>query len=512
MPNTQKLFLYARKSTDDTGRQVQSIPDQISELRAFARSNDISVVDVLVEKQSAKQPGRKVFETMLDRIVEGEAEGILSWHPDRLARNMTDGARLVELIESSGANLVFPTYRFEKTPQDIFYLTLAFGQSKLYVDNLSENTKRGMRNKARRGIYPSVAPIGYLNNRNTRGIDPDPEYAPFIVSLFEKYSTGKYTYADLRFSTRSEKKISVSSVQRILSNPFYYGIFTWGRETYEGSHTPFITKKLFDQCQAVMEQRGRTYRKHEPKQYPYRQLLTCGHCGCSITSSIAKGTYIYYHCSRRKGKCDAKFLNEKAIDKEVRSALQKVALTPADAQSVETELRKLHDKEVQAGVSRADTLRSTISRIDEKLNTLLDMSLSGEITRDEYIIKKKKLLAEKVDLHEKSQRMSDGGDDRLELALSVIYQAVAIQDALEGTDPAILTDFFKTVCSNRKLCTDRVVFRPRSGWKALYDAPRRHVPKSHTRPTGSVCRLLPLGSAGGIRTCDLLVNSQLLYR
>ena len=512
MPNTQKLFLYARKSTDDTGRQIQSIPDQISELRAFAHSNNISVVDVLVEKRSAKQPGRKVFEAMLNRIADGEAGGILSWHPDRLARNMTDGARLVELIESLGMNLVFPTYRFEKTPQDIFCLTLAFGQSKLYVDNLSENTKRGMRNKAKRGIYPSVAPVGYLNNRNTREIDPDPEYAPFVVSLFKKYSTSKYTYADLRFSTRSGKKISVSSVQRTLSNPFYYGIFTWGRETYEGSHTPLITKKLFDQCQTVMEQRGREYKKHEPKRYPYRQLLTCGHCGCSITSSIAKGTYIYYHCSRRKGKCDAKFLNEKMIDEEVRSALQKISLTPADAQSVEAELRKLHNKEVRAGVSRTDTLRSAISRINEKLDTLLDMSLSDEITRDEYIIKKKKLLAEKADLHEKSRRMSNGSDDRLELTLSVIYQAVAIQNALEGTDPAILADFFKTVCSNRKLCTDRIVFRPHNGWKALYDVPRQRVPKSHTRPTGSVCRLLPSGSAGGIRTCDLPVNSRLLYR
>ena len=193
MPNAQKLFIYARKSTDDRDRQVQSIPDQISELRAFARSNSISVAEVLIEKQSAKSPGRKVFEAMLSRIAEGEAEGILAWHPDRLARNMTDGARLVELVETKGANLVFPTYHFDSTPHGIFCLSLAFGQSKLYVDNLRENVTRGMKNKARRGIYPAKPPVGYVNNRNTRGIDPDPEYAPLVVSLFEKYSTGRYT-------------------------------------------------------------------------------------------------------------------------------------------------------------------------------------------------------------------------------------------------------------------------------------------------------------------------------
>ena len=124
MPSlTQKFFLYARKSTDDRDKQVQSIPDQIAEMRAFARKNGIQVVEVLTEKQSAKTPGRKVFEAMLERIAEGEAEGILSWHPDRLARNLTDGARVIELIETCGAVLSFPSYTFDNTPHGIFCLS-----------------------------------------------------------------------------------------------------------------------------------------------------------------------------------------------------------------------------------------------------------------------------------------------------------------------------------------------------------------------------------------------------
>ena len=214
MSSPQKLFLYARKSTDDRDKQVQSIPDQISELRAFADKSNISIVAVLTEKQSAKTPGRKVFEAMLTRISQGEANGILSWHPDRLARNMTDGAKVVEILEKHGATLRFPTYTFDSTPHGIFCLSLAFGQSKLFVDNLSENVKRGQRNKAKRGIYPLRAPIGYLNNRNTKTINPDPEYAPLVVSLFKKYSTGKYTFKELTFTGRSGKTISISTVQK----------------------------------------------------------------------------------------------------------------------------------------------------------------------------------------------------------------------------------------------------------------------------------------------------------
>ena len=479
MPNAQKLFIYARKSTDDRDKQVQSIPDQIAELRAFARKNDISVVKVLIEKQSAKQPGRKVFEAMLKCIAEGEAEGILAWHPDRLARNMTDGAKLVELVESVGAALVFPTFSFDNTPHGIFCLSLAFGQSKLYVDNLRENVTRGMRSKARRGIYPAKPPIGYVNNRNTRGIDPDPEYAPLVVSLFEKYSTGRYSIHKLQIRSRNGKCMATSAVQSLLRNPFYYGIFRWGGETYEGTHKPLITKKLFDQCRAVMEQRGREMKKRDPTEHPFRNLLKCDYCGCSITSSIAKGKYLYYHCSKRKGKCPGTYISHQAIDEEIRSALQKVSLTPADAKKVETALRALQEEEHQAGVSHTESLRSTLRQCAEKLDLLLDMSLSGEISRDEYLNKKKKLIAEKTDVEQKLRSDSNGGDSWFELALSVLNQATTIPNALKSTDPVDRADFFKTVGLNPVLRANKIVLKPRSGWKAIYSAPSR---RAHNKP------------------------------
>ena len=503
MPLPQKLFIYARKSTDDRDKQVQSIPDQISELRAFAREQGIHVIEVLTEKQSARSPGRKVFEEMLVRISQGEAEGILAWHPDRLARNMTDGAKLIELVETVGANLVFPTYRFDNTPHGLFCLSLAFGQSKLYVDNLRENVTRGMRNKAKRGIYPAKPPIGYVNNRNTRMIDPDPEYASLVVSLFEKYSTGRYTLGELQIPKGTGKYMAKSAVQSMLRNPFYYGIFSWAGETYEGTHTPLITKKLFDQCQVVMEQRGHNTRRHKRSKHPFRQLLKCNHCGCSITSSIAKGTYTYYHCSRKKGKCNGKFVRDTAIAEEIRSALQKVSLTPADAQKLEEGLRKLHDQETKAGVNRAETFRSQLKTCNEKLNTLLDMSISGDITRDEYLTKKQNLIEKKTELEQTLRNVSDGGAVWLELALSILNQAAAIPNALKSSDPAFLADIFKKVGSNRTLRASTIVFRPRSGWNALFYAPRgRAAQTSHTN--GSECEPFVLsGGPDRVRTCDL---------
>ncbi len=160
MNATSKYFLYARKSTDVEDKQVLSIDAQINELREFAERERLGITAELIEKQSAKIPGRPIFNDMLTRIEAGEADGILAWHPDRLARNSVDGGRIIYLLDTEKLKtLKFPTLRFETDPQGKFMLNIMFGQSKYYVDSLSENTKRGLREKIRRGEYPGTCSV-----------------------------------------------------------------------------------------------------------------------------------------------------------------------------------------------------------------------------------------------------------------------------------------------------------------------------------------------------------------
>ncbi len=178
---TKKFFIYARKSTDSEDRQVRSINDQIAELRELAKKENLEVVDLLVEKQTAKKPGRPVFAEMLKRMEAGEATGILAWHPDRLARNSVDGGQIIYLVDTGVIQeLKFPTFWFDPTPQGKFMLSIAFGQSKYYIDNLSENIKRGHRQKLKNGLWPQMAPLGYLNNKETKLIYVDKVKSPLI--------------------------------------------------------------------------------------------------------------------------------------------------------------------------------------------------------------------------------------------------------------------------------------------------------------------------------------------
>jgi DNA invertase Pin-like site-specific DNA recombinase len=250
-----KFFLYARKSTDEPDRQILSIEAQIAELQEFALREHIEIVHTFIESQTAKEPGRPIFNEMLSRIEKGEATGILAWHPDRLARNSVDGGRIIYLIDIwKIATLKFPTFWFESTPQGKFMLNIAFGQSKYYIDNLSENVKRGLRQKVRRGEYPGVAPTGYLNDKATKKMVVDTERFRLVRKMFELYATGNYSYKELRkiitdsgLMSRHEKVLSVSNIQCILTNPFYYGAFIFNKELYQGKHEPAITKKLFNE-------------------------------------------------------------------------------------------------------------------------------------------------------------------------------------------------------------------------------------------------------------------------
>jgi DNA invertase Pin-like site-specific DNA recombinase len=153
--SSQKFFLYARKSTDVEDKQVLSIDAQLTELREYAVREGIEISAEIVEKQSAKTPGRPLFNKMMKEI-ETFGGNILAWNPDRLARNSVDGGQIIYLLDTGKlASLKFPTFWRDNTGQGKFMLNMAFGQSKYYVDSLSENTKRGLRQKVRMGIFPS---------------------------------------------------------------------------------------------------------------------------------------------------------------------------------------------------------------------------------------------------------------------------------------------------------------------------------------------------------------------
>lgn len=333
---------------------------------------------------------------MLKRIEQGEVEGILSWHPDRLARNSIDGGRIIHLVDKGIIkSLKFPTFWFEPTPQGLFMLNIAFGQSKYFVDNLRENVKRGLRQKIRNGVWPGWAPVGYLNNPKTRMIDIDSEKSPKIRKVFELYATGEHNLKSLANWCKASslkgnlnKEISVSNIHRILQNIFYIGLMKYKREIFEGKHEPLISKKLFDEVQKILNQRGKPQkvRKHN---FAFLSLMKCASCGYSVTAEIQKGHH-YYRCTKKKGNCVEKhYLREEKLIEQIKSYFQKVSLSSQDTEKVLFELGKEEQQAKEQAKITVQNLKEELKKIEIKLEKLLDVYLAEVITTEEYTPRKK---------------------------------------------------------------------------------------------------------------------------
>ena len=438
-----RYILYARKSTDVEDKQVLSIEAQLAELRKFAEDNQLTVVDTVIEKKSAKTPGRPKFGDMLTRIQNGEANGVLAWHPDRLARNSVDGGQLIYLLDQRKlADLKFQTFWFENTSQGKFMLNIAFGQSKYYVDNLSENTKRGLRQKVRRGEYPSNAPFGYYNDKRDKTIKIDKTLAPLAVAIFELYAKNESRFQDVSdylyangVKTKGGKPYKPDKVKKILTNPFYYGHFVYGGELHEGKHTPLISKKLFDEVQAVVAARCFRQQDHTREPAPYCGLLKCS-CGMMITAENKtkrqkKGNvhyYVYYRCTRKSKTitCTEQPVRSEPLDEQLSGLLAQFTLPDGWGDWLRQRIDTTERKEQAESDVLLDDLRDKVAHLSGKLQRLLDSFLDELIDRQTYLVKKAEIMSEKKSLEEQMSDIALGQNTWVEPMTKWLDRAVSI--------------------------------------------------------------------------------------
>ena len=470
-----RYFLYARKSTDEPDRQILSIEAQLAELREYAVKQNLLIVKEFIESKTAKDPGREIFNEMIAAMEQGAAQGIVAWHPDRLCRNSIDGGKIVYLVDTGKIlALKFPTFWFDPTPQGKFMLSIAFGQSKYYVDNLSENIKRGIRQKLRNGVWPGWAPLGYLNDKNLRTILPDQSKAPLVKRVFDLYATGNYPMAQVRTMInglgligKKNKTLTTSNYQHILNNQIYYGLLKYKGETYEGTHLPLISKKLFDRCQEVMLSKSKL-RTPGLKPFVYRGMFRCGECGCCITMEFKKGRS-YMHCSKRKGPCSQRFSRETDIELQLREDIKKVALCSAWASEIIAHLEKEKSESAQAGSAFVKELQDSLVPLAKKLDSLLDMALNGQLTQDEYALKKASLINEKKGIQEKLEALRKKDYDRFTPVIDFFAEASHVGELSEKGKPEEIRDFVKKTGSNFRIREKKIAFEYKNHWRILHN-------------------------------------------
>lgn len=248
---------------------------------------------------------------------------ILVEKTDRLYRNLKDWVTLDELdleIHLVKENVILSS---DSRSSEKFMHGIKVLMAKNFIDNLSEEVKKGMLEKAEQGQYPSRAPLGYLNNTATNLVEVDPETAPLVQELFQLYATQRYSLkqiASIAYDNgiayrKSGRPLTLGSLEKILKNPFYYGHFRWNGQVYPGLHEPLISRELFDATQAAFKRHNKP--KKRQHDFAYAGLVTCGHCGCAITPEphVKKSgkKYVYYRCTGFKGKCPEPYMREEVL-------------------------------------------------------------------------------------------------------------------------------------------------------------------------------------------------------
>jgi len=435
----RKYIVYCRKSRDEADKQVLSIEAQIAELKEFAKREHLEIVEFIEEAKTAKVPGREKFAELIKKIEKGFVNGILAWHPDRLARNSMDGGKIVYLLDTGKlVDLKFPTFWFDNTPQGKFMLSIAFGQSKYYVDNLSENVKRGLRQKLRNGVWPAKAPYGYLNNPKTRGIDVDPEKSKAIKRAFEMFAEGTHTFTDIakylhKFNLRRKngKPLHINEIRQILSNKFYIRIMFYNGEYHDGTHKTFISKDLFQKAQQEIQCRSKHFKKSY--RFPFLGLAKCNECGATITAeqhtkfyktTNHKATYIYYRCTKKLGHCSQVPITSFEMEKQLRKVVSDVALPQSWADQWLKFIERDELLEKQSSETTLQNLKTEIQEVDRKQNTLLDSYLDSIVDPEAYKTKKNELFEAKLKLQEEITKIEEGGSSWLEPMREFINVAI----------------------------------------------------------------------------------------
>lgn len=429
-PTKIKYFIYARKSTESEDRQVNSINDQLDEIKKF--TSGLQVVDTLRESRSAKELGRPVFNDMIERIKRGEANGILCWKVNRLARNPVDGGQILWMLQQGIIQHIKSFERSYLPADNTIPLTVEFGMSNQYSLDLSVDVTRGLRQKAQKGERPGLAPLGYKNTATEqRGLERvlvDEARFGLVRKIFDHMLVGNNTASGILkmandqwgLRTRKGNKVSKSHIYRILTNPFYYGRYEFPKGSgnwHNGNHQAMITEEEYDQIQYILGKKG----KPRPKKhiFAYVGLMKCGECGASITCEEKwkrqkNGNvhhYVYYHCTGRVNpNCTQRSVEEKALEREIADFLSRIEIPPEFTEWAIEELKRLHAIEKKDRTTVLHVRQQEYNECVHKLDSLLDMRMAKEISSEVFTKKHGELEEEKTRL----KNILDGVDERVD--------------------------------------------------------------------------------------------------
>lgn len=455
---------YTRVSTVKQGEGV-SLQAQREEISRYADRHGLTISRWFEEKETAAKSGRPIFNSVVKDLMAKKADGLIVHKIDRSARNFRDWAKIGELADK-GVAIHFATESLDfqsrggRLTADIQAVIASD-----YIRNLREEAMKGLRGRLKQGLYPHMAPIGYLNQGGGKPKTQDPATAPLVRELFELYATGEYSIRALvqemdkrGLRNRNGKPLAKTGIEGVLANPFYCGIIriSTSEQRYRGVHKPLITASLFERVQELKSSKcHKIKRRHH---HTYRRLFRCGYCGASMIAEKQKGQ-IYYRCHTTD--CATRCVTGPEINKAVRKCLDATDMPDDRFEKVQQALITWARGEEQ-DMAKPQALRLQIAQIDARLDRLTDALVDGVIDKPVYERRNQALLMDRLKLENQIQnfkKMRHQGhqlEKFLELAKSLSW----LHENANPQEKRVLTEL---ATSNRIVCGKDIALEP-SKW------------------------------------------------
>lgn len=393
-----KAILLARVSSKEQ-EEGQSIPSQVRRLTEYALRKNLQVVETFQMTESSTKDTRKQFDQIIAYVKKTKQPvALITDTVDRLQRSFKETPLLDEMRKQGKLELHFlreglVVNRDSNSAQLLQWdIGVLFASS--YVRQLSDNVKRSKEQSVRNGEWITKAPFGYKNVTLPTGkktIEVDHQNAPFVVKMFELYATGIHSFqtiADemnkLGLRNAQGNPLGASRIEITLKNPFYFGVMRVKGELYPHRYPPLISEDLFDQVQDAMAGHNKAPVHYAGHPILFRGLITCEHCGCTVTGDIKKKKYIYYSCNNSKRTCQKIWVREEQLLAPLMEYLDKIQLPDAVIEEIVTYLKQSYAHEQEFFKHSQEALQKELDHIQNRLSKLIDMHLDGAIDSETY--------------------------------------------------------------------------------------------------------------------------------
>lgn len=324
--NTMKQAIgYLRQSTT----KQQSLVAQKQAIKTLAEKHNIQHITFYSDKQSGRTDKRNGYQQITELIQQGQCDVLCCYRLNRLHRNLKNALKLMKLCQKYHVHIlsIHDGYFDMDKAFDRLKLNIFISFAELESDNIGEQVKNGLREKAKQGkLITTHAPFGYTYRNGTFTINQDE--APTVKAIFHYYLQD-YGYKKIaQYLETDDKCINRKpyQVRAIITNPNYCGRVINQYGQYDNMFPSIVSTSIYEQAQAIRSQK---HTKRTPSSNQLKQKIKCPCCGSTLTNMTIRKknhTLRYYVCPQNLNAsrfvCEFKGINAQALEASVLSTCQ----------------------------------------------------------------------------------------------------------------------------------------------------------------------------------------------